>query len=142
MARRSKRLRKTGSVCGQNYRDINDLGPFCGTTSDRTPFRRMLARSIGSIATFGRTDTRCVSSQCPLIGAPLWKSPALIAHSRAFGRFREKACQMNFADARVQSAPWSTLSWGVFIPAVFVGNVVLAIFAWFVVEWITKLILI
>jgi hypothetical protein len=37
-------------------------------------------------------------------------------------------------------APWSTLSWGVFIPAVFAGNVVLAIFAWFVVEWITKLI--
>jgi hypothetical protein len=32
-------------------------------------------------------------------------------------------------------APWSALSWGVFVPAVFAGNVVLAIFAWFVVEW-------
>jgi hypothetical protein len=32
-------------------------------------------------------------------------------------------------------APWSALSWGVFVPAVFLGNVVLAIFAWFVVEW-------
>jgi hypothetical protein len=37
-------------------------------------------------------------------------------------------------------APWSGLSWGVFVPAVFVGNVVLAIFAWFVVEWAMKLI--
>jgi hypothetical protein len=36
--------------------------------------------------------------------------------------------------------PWSTLSWGVFVPAVFVGNVVLAIFAWLVVEWAMKLI--
>jgi hypothetical protein len=35
---------------------------------------------------------------------------------------------------------WSTLSWGVFVPAVFVVNVVLAIFAWFVVEWAMKLI--
>jgi hypothetical protein len=32
-------------------------------------------------------------------------------------------------------APWTALGWGVFVPAVFVGNVVLAIFAWFVVEW-------
>jgi hypothetical protein len=32
------------------------------------------------------------------------------------------------------------LSWGVLVPAVFVGNVVLAIFAWFVVEWAMKLI--
>jgi hypothetical protein len=47
---------------------------------------------------------------------------------------------MKFADATVQSAPQSTLSWGVFIPAVFVGNIGLAIFAWFVVDWITKLI--
>jgi hypothetical protein len=35
---------------------------------------------------------------------------------------------------------WSTLSWSVFVPAAFVGNVVLAIFAWFVVEWAMKLI--
>jgi hypothetical protein len=35
--------------------------------------------------------------------------------------------------------PWSVLSWGVFVAAVFVGNVVLAIFAWFVVEWAMKL---
>ena len=53
---------------------------------------------------------------------------------------QESLPDMNFADATVQNAPWSTLSWGVFIPAVFAGNVVLAIFAWFVVEWITKLI--
>jgi hypothetical protein len=44
------------------------------------------------------------------------------------------------AQTYIGHAPWSTLSWGVFIPAVFAGNVVLAIFAWFVVEWITKLI--
>jgi hypothetical protein len=36
-------------------------------------------------------------------------------------------------------APRSTVGWAVFVPAVFVGNVVLAIFAWFVVELIMKL---
>jgi hypothetical protein len=47
---------------------------------------------------------------------------------------------MNFADATVENAPWSRLSWGVVIPAVFAGNVLLAIFAWFVVQWFTTLI--
>ena len=61
-------------------------------------------------------------------------------HSRAFGLPEESLPRTNFADATIQSARWSTLSWGAFIPAVFVGNLVLAIFAWFVVEWITKLI--
>jgi hypothetical protein len=37
-------------------------------------------------------------------------------------------------------APWSALSWGVLVLAVLASNVVLAIFAWFVVEWIMKLI--
>ena len=32
-------------------------------------------------------------------------------------------------------APWSVLSWGVFVPAVFVGNVALAIVAWYAVEF-------
>jgi hypothetical protein len=32
-------------------------------------------------------------------------------------------------------APWC---WGVFVPAVFVANLVEAIFAWFVVEWAMK----
>jgi hypothetical protein len=36
---------------------------------------------------------------------------------------------------RAGLAPWSALSWGVFVLAVVAGNVVLAIFAWFVVEW-------
>jgi hypothetical protein len=53
-------------------------------------------------------------------------------------RDREAALFQTSDAAR--APPWSTLSWGVFVPAVFVGNVVLAIFAWFVVEWITKLI--
>ena len=38
-----------------------------------------------------------------------------------------------------EAATPARLSWGVIVPAVFVGNVVLAIFAWFVVEWATKL---
>jgi hypothetical protein len=59
---------------------------------------------------------------------------------RVCGFTQESSPKMNFADATVQNAPWSTLSWGVFIPAVFAGNVVLAIFAWFIVEWITRLI--
>jgi hypothetical protein len=33
----------------------------------------------------------------------------------------------------------TALSWGTLIPAIFVGNVVLAIFAWFVVEWAMKI---
>jgi hypothetical protein len=40
-----------------------------------------------------------------------------------------------------RTTPWSTLGWGVFVPAVFLGNVVLAIFAWFVVERAMKLML-
>jgi hypothetical protein len=39
----------------------------------------------------------------------------------------------------VGAPPWSTLGWGVFVPAVFVGNVVLAIFAWYFVEWAVML---
>jgi hypothetical protein len=30
---------------------------------------------------------------------------------------------------------WSVLSWGVFLPALFVGNVALAIVAWYAVEF-------
>jgi hypothetical protein len=30
-------------------------------------------------------------------------------------------------------APWSKLSWGLFLPLVFVGNVVVATFAWIIV---------
>src|SRR5271167_4512390 len=32
-----------------------------------------------------------------------------------------------------RAAPWSVLSWGVFLPVVFVGNVALAIVAWYAV---------
>jgi hypothetical protein len=32
-------------------------------------------------------------------------------------------------------APWSKLSWGLFLPLVFAGNVVVAILAWIVVGW-------
>jgi hypothetical protein len=35
-------------------------------------------------------------------------------------------------------APWSTLSWGVFIPLVFVGNVAVATLAWFIVELVMR----
>jgi hypothetical protein len=34
--------------------------------------------------------------------------------------------------------PWSKLSWAVFLPLVFAGNVVVAVFAWFLVEWATR----
>jgi hypothetical protein len=36
--------------------------------------------------------------------------------------------------------PWSALSWGGIVLAVFAGNVVLAIFAWFIVEWAMTLV--
>jgi hypothetical protein len=53
-----------------------------------------------------------------------------------FSRDREEAL---FQTADESTAPWSAPSWGLFVPGVFVGNVVLAILAWFVVEWTLKL---
>jgi hypothetical protein len=35
-------------------------------------------------------------------------------------------------------APWSTLSWGLFIPLVFAGNVAVATLAWFIVELVMR----
>jgi hypothetical protein len=37
------------------------------------------------------------------------------------------------------AAPWSVLSWGVFLPVFFVGNVALAVVAWYAVELTMKL---
>jgi hypothetical protein len=37
------------------------------------------------------------------------------------------------------AAPWSVLGWGVFLPAVFAGNIALAIVAWYAVEFTTTL---
>jgi hypothetical protein len=53
-------------------------------------------------------------------------------------RDRKAAALFQTSDAATPT-PWSALSWGVFVPAIFVGNVVLAILAWFVVEWAMKL---
>jgi hypothetical protein len=35
-------------------------------------------------------------------------------------------------------APWSELSWGLFIPLVFAGNVAVATLAWFIVELVMR----
>jgi hypothetical protein len=35
-------------------------------------------------------------------------------------------------------APWSKLSWGLFIPLVFAGNVAVATLAWFIVELVMR----
>jgi hypothetical protein len=35
-------------------------------------------------------------------------------------------------------APWSKLNWAVFLPLLFVGNVVVATLAWFVVELVMR----
>jgi hypothetical protein len=40
---------------------------------------------------------------------------------------------------RAKPARWSALSWGVLVPAVLVGNVALAIVAWYAVEFTLKL---
>jgi hypothetical protein len=34
--------------------------------------------------------------------------------------------------------PWSPLSWGLFIPLVFAGNVAVATLAWFIVELVMR----
>jgi len=61
-------------------------------------------------------------------GAPFMTSDHLSARDR----------KLTVSDA-ARLAPWCRLSWCVFVPAVFVGNVGLATFAWFVVELIMKL---
>ena len=43
-----------------------------------------------------------------------------------------------FSD-RAGPTPWSALSWGVLVPVVLVGNVALAIVAWYAVEFTMKL---
>jgi hypothetical protein len=35
-------------------------------------------------------------------------------------------------------APWSKTSWGLFVPLVFSGNVVVATLAWFIVELVMR----
>jgi hypothetical protein len=48
-----------------------------------------------------------------------------------------EATLFEISDAR--PAPWSALSWGVFVPVALVGNVALAIVAWCAVEFTMKL---
>jgi hypothetical protein len=36
-------------------------------------------------------------------------------------------------------APWSGLSWALFVPLAFATNVAVAVFAWLVIEWFAKL---
>jgi hypothetical protein len=50
----------------------------------------------------------------------------------------QEAARFRVADAPV--AAWVALRWGFLVPAVFAGNVVLAVLAWFSVEWMMKLI--
>jgi hypothetical protein len=69
----------------------------------------------------------------PLLGKQRGGPPML---SSLFSRVREEAL---FQTADESTAPWSAPSWALFVPGVFVGNVVLAILAWFVVEWTLKL---
>jgi hypothetical protein len=45
-----------------------------------------------------------------------------------------------FASGATRPPPWSALNWGALVLAVFAGNVVLAIFAWFIVEWAMTLV--
>jgi hypothetical protein len=40
---------------------------------------------------------------------------------------------------RAKPARWFALSWGVLVPAVLVGNVALAVVAWYAVEFTLKL---
>jgi hypothetical protein len=53
---------------------------------------------------------------------------------------RNREAELFQTSDAARSPPWSTPGRGVLVPAVFVGNVVLAIFAWFVVEWAMRLI--
>ena len=55
-----------------------------------------------------------------------------------FSGRREVALFEAFSD-RAKPDPWSALSWGVLVPVALVGNVALAIVAWYGVELIMKL---
>lgn len=35
-------------------------------------------------------------------------------------------------------APWSKLSWGLFLPLVFAGNIAVTVLAWFIAELVTR----
>jgi hypothetical protein len=117
-----------------------------------------LSRSAAWVPTAGRMTSRCrrsgrVCTRCGKKVTGFRLNPMIIRPGRfrlSTGNFCCKSSGGRFAMAsdlpsparevaqtsdRAGLAPWSSLSWGVFIPAVFAGNLVLAIFAWFVVEW-------
>ena len=50
------------------------------------------------------------------------------------GRFRpSKMSHMSISASLPSAAPWRNLSWGLFLPLVFAGNVVMATLAWIIV---------
>jgi hypothetical protein len=69
--------------------------------------------------------------------APLLAALVAVRPHRS-SRDREATLFEAFFD-RARPAPWSALSWGVLVPVMFVGNVALAIVAWYAVEFTMKL---
>jgi hypothetical protein len=55
---------------------------------------------------------------------------------RSAGSRPSKMSQMNTGASLPSAAPWRNLSWGLFLPLVFAGNVVMATLAWIIVGWI------
>jgi hypothetical protein len=54
------------------------------------------------------------------------------------GRFHPSTMShMSISASLPSAAPWRNLSWGLFLPLVFAGNVVMATLAWIIVGWIT-----
>jgi hypothetical protein len=45
---------------------------------------------------------------------------------------------MNMSTALRSAAPWRNLSWALFLPFVFAGNVVMATLAWIIVEAVMR----
>jgi hypothetical protein len=63
----------------------------------------------------------------------------LSAADRAASMITNREAALFQISEAARRVPRSSLSWGALIPAIFVGNVLLAIFAWFVVEWAMKI---
>jgi hypothetical protein len=64
---------------------------------------------------------------------PTHRNTASALPSLAMSREGTRPPAAIWSDELLKVAPWSKLSWGVFLPLIFLGNVLVAIFAWFIV---------
>jgi hypothetical protein len=82
----------------------------------------------------GETATRKVFS---MVSNPQRDTKASVFPASDVATSRDKALA-NWPERLPALAPWSKLSWGLFIPLAFAGNVIMSILAWFVVGLVMR----